>query len=274
MKPILPTAIVFTLATMPMFAGKRITFEVTDLTTNKTSPRVLLLDPDRLKFDEGNTVVMFLTKGGNRLVMLDKKTNTYREMDQAYMDQMSQQMGAANAQMQAAMKGMTPEQQAQMQAAMAQMMKGKLGAAVAAQAAPTTYTPKGSGTVAGYTCTNYEGMKQGAKVSEVCAAQPTALKLTPADFQVLDKIRQFTASLTSNLPQGFGNMVPRLNFAPVGINGMPIESTEFENGKAVDREQLKSITDTTFTDADFSTGNATKQEMPMPTAGRGKGKGK
>jgi hypothetical protein len=271
MKSILPTTIAFTVAAVPMFAGKRIQFETTDLTTNKVTSHEILLDADRLRINDADSVVMFLTKGGERLVILDKKTNTYREMDQAYMDQMAQQMGAINAQM----KGMSPEQQAQMEAMMAQMMKGKAGAALAAQTAATTYTAKGSGTVAGIGCTNYDGVKQGAKVAEICAAQPAALKLSASDFQVLDKIRQFSARATSNMPQGLGQMVPRMSITESGINGMPISTTHFENGKATSKEQLKAITDTAFSDADFSTGTATKQEMPMPGARPSpKGKGK
>lgn len=264
MKPIVSIVLVAATA-LPTFAGKRIQFDVTDLATNKTSPRELLLDADRLKMDNGDSVIMFLTKGGNRLVMLDKKTNTYREMDDAYMAQIGQATNAVQAQM----KGMTPEQQAQMEAMMAQMMKGKLGAAVAA----TTYTAKGAGTVAGYACTNYEGVKQGAKVSEICAAQPGAIKLSASDFQVLEKIRQFAASAQGNSQQGVGQLVPKLSITESGINGMPISTTNFENGKAVTREQLKSVTDSTFSDADFSTGSATKKEMPQIGAtARGKAK--
>jgi len=268
MKPIVSIALVAATA-LPTFAGKRIQFDVTDLTTNKTTPRELLLDADRLKMDSGDSVIMFLTKGGNRLVMLDKKTNTYREMDEAYLAQIGQASNAA----QAKMKGMTPEQQAQMEAMMAQMMKGKLGAAVAAQAAPTTYTAKGAGTVNGYACTNYDGVKQGAKVSEICAAQPGAIKLNASDFQVLEKIRQFAASANGNAQGGVGQLVPKLSITESGINGMPISTTNFDNGKAVSREQLKSVTDSTFSDADFSTGSATKKEMPQigaPAKGKGK----
>lgn len=269
MKPIVSIALVAATA-LPMFAGKRIQFETTDLTTNKVTSHEILLDADRLRVNNGDSVVMFLTKGGERLVMIDKKTNTYREMDQAYMDQMGQQMGAINDQL----KNMPPEQRAQMEAMMAQMMKGKLGAAVAAQSASTIYTAKGSGTVAGIGCTNYDGVKQGAKVAEICAAQPGALKLSANDFQVFEKIRQFSARATANLPQGFGQLVPRMSITESGINGMPISTTHFENGKATTKEQLKGVTDTSFTEADFSTGSATKQEMPVPGARPTKGKGK
>jgi uncharacterized protein YabE (DUF348 family) len=58
-----------------------------------------------------------------------------------------------------------------------------------------------------------------------------------------------------------------------GINGMPVSTTNFENGKATTKEQLKAVTETSFSDADFSTGTATKQEMPQIGA-RGKAKGK
>lgn len=272
MKPVLPSMLALALAAAPAFAGKRIQFEVTDLATNKVSPTEVLFDADRMKVDSGDSVVMFLTKGGNRLVMLNKKTNTYQEMDQAYMDQLGQQVGAMNAQMNAALKGLPPAQQAQMEAMMAQMMKGKMGGAAPATAT-TTYTAKGSGNVNGFACTNYDGMKGTAKVSEVCAAQASAIKLSPSDFQVLDKFRQFFASLTANMPQGIGQLVPRDGMMEPGINGFPVSTTFFDNGKATRREQVKAVTDVSPTDADFSTGTAKKQEMPQmgaPTKGKAK----
>lgn len=256
------------LSAAPVFAAVKIVSENTDLDTKKVTIDTILLDANRLRLDsDDRRSVMFLTDGGrNRIVMLDKNKNTYQEIDEQTMQQMGQQMSAATAQMEAAMKGMPPEQRAMME----KMMKGKMPQA-AAPAAKTVYTAKGSGSVNGFSCTKYEGDLAGKKESEVCAATPAQLKITPADFQVLDKMKQFSSTLLSalanspiraNVPSGYG--------FDQGYEGFPIEKTDFENGQATRRGELKSITRTNFTDADFSLGNAKKVEMPIPGAAKGK----
>jgi hypothetical protein len=256
------------LAASSLFAGVRIQSEDTNLATKKVSTDVILLDANRLRVDsDDGKSVMFLTDGGrNRMVMLDKAKNQYQEIDEETMKQMGQQMSAAMAQMQAAMKNMPPDQRAMME----KMMKGKMPQAAAA-APKTVYTAKGSGSVNGFSCTKYEGDLSGVKESEVCAALPAQIKLTPADLQIFEKMKQFSSSLLSALanspvhisvPSGYG--------FEEGYEGFPIQKIDFENGQATKRSELKSITRTNFTDADFSLGNAKKVELPIPGAARGK----
>lgn len=153
---------------------------------------------------------------------------------------------------------------------MEKMMKGKMPQAAAA-APKTVYTAKGSGSVNGFSCTKYEGDRNGQKESEVCAALPAQLKLTPADLEVFEKMRQFSSTLVSALanspvrvsaPTGYG--------LESGYEGFPVQKTEFDNGQATKRSELKSITRANFADADFSLGNAKKVELPIPGAPKGK----
>jgi hypothetical protein len=168
--------------------------------------------------------------------------------------------------MEAQMKNMPPEQRAMME----KMMKGKMPQAAAA-APKTVYTAKGGGSVNGFSCTKYEGDLNGQKESEVCAALPAQLKLTAADLDVFEKMRQFSSTLVSALanspirvaaPKGYG--------LESGYEGFPVQKTEFDNGQATKRSELKSITRTNFADADFSLGNAKKIELPIPGAAKGK----
>ncbi len=260
------------LATMPVWAAKRIQMESTDLTKNTTKPREILLDADRLRVNEGDTSVMFLTKGGNRLVMLNKTRNEYQELDQAAMDAMGQQLAGAMSQMDAMLKGMPPAQRAQME----QMLKGKMPAASSTPAASTTYTAKGPGTVNGFRCTNYDGTRGGQKVSEVCAAQMADVKISPSDFQVMEKMREFMSGMLKAMQNSpFAGMMSGASITQAGINGLPVQTTTFNNGQATQREQVKAVQDATLTDADFSTGTAKKTDMlGMGAAGRGAAKGK
>jgi len=262
------------LAVMPVWAGKRIQMESTDLTKNTVKQREILLDADRMRVNDGDTSVMFLTAGGSRMVMLDKAKNEYREMDQATQDAMAQQLGGIMAQVEGMMKNMTPEQRAMME----QAVKGKMAQAIPAAANPSImFVARGTATVNGFRCTNYDGMRDGQKASEICAADAGAININPADFQVMEKMAAFMQSMvsaTQNSP--LASMIPKTSFAQPGIKGFPVQTTTFTNGQAVTREVLKSAFDTKFTDADFSTGSAKKVEMPNLGAigGRGAAKGK
>jgi len=255
-------------AATPLFAGTRIQMEDTDLATNKTTTQVIMMDNTRLRVDaDANTSMMFLTDGGrNRMVILDRTRNTYQEIDEAMMKQMGQMASGAMAQMDAAMKNMPPEQRAMME----KMMKGKMPQAAAA-APKTVYTAKGSGSVNGFSCTKYEGVRSGEKEAEVCAALPAQLKLTPSDFQVLDKMKQFSSSLLSALASSPIRVnVPTAAGLESGYDGFPVQKTDFDNGQPTKRGELKSITRVSFSDADFSLGTAKKVEMPIPGAAKGK----
>ena len=256
------------LSTAPLFAGVRIQSENTDLSTKKVTTDVILLDANRMRMDsDDGRSVLFLTDGGrDRMVMLDKTKNTYQEIDEQMMKQMGEQMSGAMAQMQAQMKNMPPEQSDMME----KMMKGKMPQAAAA-APKTVYTAKGSGSVNGFSCTKYEGVRSGEKEAEVCAALPAQLKLTPSDFQVLDKMKQFSSSLLSALASSPIRVnVPTAAGLESGYDGFPVQKTDFANGQPTKRGELKSITRVSFSDADFSLGTAKKVEMPIPGAAKGK----
>ena len=256
------------LSTAPLFAGVRIQSENTDLSTKKVTTDVILLDANRMRMDsDDGRSVLFLTDGGrDRMVMLDKTKNTYQEIDEQMMKQMGEQMSGAMAQMQAQLKNMPPEQRALME----KMMKGKMPQAAAA-APKTVYTAKGSGSVNGFSCTKYEGVRRNEKEAEVCAALPAQLKLTPSDFQVLDKMKQFSSSLLSALASSPIRVnVPTAAGLESGYDGFPVQKTDFDNGQPTKRGELKSITRVSFSDADFSLGTAKKVEMPIPGAAKGK----
>ncbi|MCU1339541.1 MAG: hypothetical protein JWO19_5122 [Bryobacterales bacterium] len=254
------------LAAIPLFAGVRIQMENTDLATNKTSTQQILLDSTRLRVDaDANTSVMFLTDGGkNRMVMLDKKTNEYREMDEQMMNQLGQTMQGAMAQLETQLKNMPPEQRKMVE----QMMKGKMPQA--AQAPRTVYTAKGSGTVNGFSCTKYEGLQGAEKVAEVCAAQPAQIKITPSDFQVFEKMKQFTSGIQNAMANSPFGANLRSSMTEPGFEGFPVQRVTFRDGKAADRMELKSVTTAALSDADFSVGGAKKVDMPIPGGSQGK----
>lgn len=251
-------------AALPVFAGVRIQMENADLGTNKTSTQVIMMDNTRLRIDaDEKTSMMFLTDGGrNRMVILDRSKNTYQEIDEASMKQMAQMATGAMAQMDAAMKNMPPEQRAMME----KMMKGKMPAA-AGPAVRTVYTAKGSGTVNAFSCTKYDGVRGAEKVSEICAASASQIKIAPGDYQVFEKMKEFTGSLQDAMKNSsLGASMQTSAVTDSGISGFPVQTISFRNGQPASRMELKSVTNTNFSDADFSVGSAKKIEMAIPAA--------
>ena len=87
------------------------------------------------------------------------------------------------------------------------------------------------------------------------------------DLEIFEKMRQFSSNLISSLANSpMRASVPKGYGFDSGYEGFPIQKTEFENGQATKRGELKSITRVSFSDADFSLGNAKKVDLPIPGA--------
>ncbi len=248
------------LAVAPLWAGVRVQVEVTDKAGKVTERDEILLDSDRLRFNtttaEGTRrSLLFLTDGGrDRMVILEPARNEYREIDQQAMNQAVQQMQGLMAQLQAQLANLPPEQRARME----QMMKGRMGQAASAPA-PITYTAKESSSVNGFVCMRYEGTRGAEKVADVCAAKPADVHFSASDFQALDKMRKFGANLASNNPLLSGMKTDYLLQA--GFEGYPVETINYSGGQATTKWDVKSIERASFSDADFSLGNARKAEL-------------
>ena len=249
---------------LPLSAGTRIQMQSNDIAKNQTTQRAMLLDATRLRIDtDASQSMMFLTDGGrNRVVMLDRQRNEYREMDQETIDQLGQQLQGVMSQMEEQMKNLSPQQREMME----KMMKGRLPQKSTAPSVKTVYTKKGSGSVNGFSCTQYEGTRDGEKVSEVCAAQSNAVGLSADDFQVFEKMRDFMSGLQdaiANMP--FAKSLTDADLSEPGFEGFPIQRISFSNGKPTKKDEMVSATKASFTDADFSVGNA--KLLKNPAAG-------
>src|SRR6185369_10630939 len=128
------------------------------------------------------------------------------------------------------------------------------------------------GTASGYACTKYDGMRGTEKVVDLCAAQAAALKLAAGDSQVYDKMREFTAGMMKSLQNSPFASAMSIGGMQSGIQGFPVEETTYSGGKATRKDVLKSLTDVSVTDADFSTGTAKKMDMGIPSAPKGRSK--
>jgi hypothetical protein len=256
MRPISLTAIF--LAAAPLWAGVRVKAEQTEIKNNETTQQELLLDNDRLRANERNRSMLFLTDGGReRMVVLDMARNEYREMDRQSIEQVSEQLQGVMGQLQSQLQNLPPEQRARLE----QMMKGRMGQAGQPAAPRTTYTAKGSGSVNGFPCTQYEGMRGAEKVADLCAAKPAEVRFNASDFQVIEKMREFGANMLTTLANSPLANSRVADLMQPGYEGLPVQQTSYSGGQAINKWEVKSIERVSFSDTDFSLGNAKKVDL-------------
>jgi hypothetical protein len=210
------------------------------------------------------TVVFDSTK--QVLYMINPGRKTYNEMTKADAAQMGSQLSGAMAQMQEAMKGMSPEQRAQMEA----MMKGRGMPAMTLGAAKTTYRKGGTQRVGKWTCDVYEVLVNEQRTGELCTVSPQTLGLTAADFAVSHQLVEFMRNI---LPQGAEAMF-QVGGTDQGFQGVPVRRVT----NVLGRESISEMTDVSrqeVADALFVVpAGFTKEAFGgIGRAGRGRGPG-
>jgi len=102
----------------------------------------------------------------NEMVILDHAQGTYMVIDQVRMNAMASQIDEAMSQMQEALAAMPPEQRAMAE----QMMQQRFPTAPPEQSTETINDLGSHGEVAGIACRNYEVIRDGLKVRELCVS--------------------------------------------------------------------------------------------------------
>jgi hypothetical protein len=200
--------------------------------------------------------------------MIDDDAKTYTEMAKADLERMRGQVDGAMAQMQERLKNMPPEQRARMEA----LMKGRGAAMTAAAGPPTEYKKVGTDKVGRWTCDKYEGTKNGEKVSEVCTAAPSALGLTPADFEVTRQLAEFFKSMMPQAADGlFAFSIGSTTQNPNAFSGLPVRFVSFRGGTIQTVSEVTEASRQNFPDALFQV-PAGYQKREFPGMGRGRGR--
>jgi hypothetical protein len=251
-------------------AGVVVTSTQTKFDTHEVSQTAIYVEPDRLKVVTPERVVVF--RGDmNRLWVIDTQRRSYSEMTPESMQAMGSrmagaqaQMGAAAAQLQERMAQMPPEQRAMMM----QMLAGR-GLGNGAPPAPpqVAYTRAGgSKTIASWRCDVYKKTVNGQQEEDVCITPISSAGLTANDFAVLDRISQFMAPMMSS------PMMPRVDYLSlnemnkaVGFQGMPLDTTMYEQGKPTSQSTVVKLERTTIPANTFDLpAGLTKRDIGMP----------
>lgn len=123
----------------------------------------------------------------NEMIILDHLNGQFIVMDKNQIDTIAGQVGAAMTQMQEALAEMPAEQRALAE----QMMQGRFPAKAPARS-PDTINDLGShGTVAGIPCNNYEVIRDGRKVREMCVSDWDDLEGGQETAQALRGVADF-----------------------------------------------------------------------------------
>ena len=224
----------------------------------KTRMRTEVTGPD------GRKQILIFDGGAQVMRMIDEGGKTYSEMTKADVDRVSGQMQGAMAQLQQQMANMPPEARARMEA----MMQGA-GRGMAGMAAQRPEYRKAGGTerVGRWTCDKYEGVRNGAKVSEMCTVDPSVVGFAAADFAVTKQFAEFFMKL---MPQGVDRIFSVGTAGPAGFSGIPVKSVNYDNsGKVTSTTELTDVTRQNFAEALFAV-PAGFQKRDFPGAGRGR----
>ena len=177
-----------------------------------------------------------------QMLMLNHQEKTYVVMDEAMFDQINAQMSDAMKQMEAQLANVPPEQRAMME----QMMKGHMEtlAPVPQQVAPALRIDAiGSGDWASYSCTLYAVHDEREKVQEICAASMDQIEGSGEVVGAFSKMAEFMNMLMASVPGAYaagmaGNPTEMMD----RIDGFPVHTLHFVNGKLRQEVSLESVT--------------------------------
>ena len=157
-------------------------------------------------------------------------------------------MSGAMAQMQAQMQNLPPEQRARMEAMMQGAGRGMAGMAAAAR--PEYKKAGGTARVGKWTCDMYEGTRNGARASEICTVDPSAIGFSMADFEITKQFGEFFSRL---MPQGMERLFAVGTAGPSGFSGIPVRSVSYDaSGKETSTMELTDASRQNFPDSLFA----------------------
>ena len=135
---------------------------------------------------------------------------------------------------------------------------------MAPAAAKTEYRLTGSDKVGPWTCTKYEGASGGQKTAEVCTVEPTALNLSPSDFEAA---RQLAELMKGLMPEVSNGLMVNGTTQDQGFAGVPVKRTTFRNGAADTITEITEIRREAIPPSTFDAPSGFRKET-MPGMGR------
>jgi hypothetical protein len=188
---------------------------------------------------EGQSLVIFKDQA---MYAMDSKTKSYRVIDKATAEKMGAQVAAAKKQMEARMAAMPPEQRKKMEEMMAKLGQGGAAGMLPGGAKAPQRSLKNTGrteTAAGIKCTIWEVSVGGTKDEELCAAPASSVPNGDEVIKSFRDIGTMMKSLTDSLGSTREENQPWHDMET--INGVPILTREFTDGKATSETRMSVV---------------------------------
>jgi hypothetical protein len=160
-------------AAAPSFADSILEFQTTEFSQGQAIVGTVQISSsgkdtrlEIISVSSGEAGGMIFHGEQNEMIILDHAQGNYMVIDQARMNAMASQVSQAMSQMQEALAAMPPEQRALAE----QMMQQRFPAAPPEQSSETINDLGSHGEVVGIACRNYEVIRDGLKVRELCVS--------------------------------------------------------------------------------------------------------
>ena len=179
----------------------------------------------------------FIFRGDQELIwVVDDRTKSYEQVDKAVLDQMSAQLTAVKAEMQARIDQLPADERAQAE----EMMKKYAGDVqdVAPVLEPDYRKTSESKVIDGHTCTKYDVYSGDDLTSHAWVAPYADLGLSEKDGAVFQKMGEFVARLSGPMAS-----MKRRDYIPMHeLGGVPLLSQDVEDGKVTRETRIDSVT--------------------------------
>ena len=178
----------------------------------------------------------------NEMIILDHSQGNYMVIDQNQMNAMAGQVSQAMTQMQEALAAMPPEQRA-----LAEQMMQRQFPSEEPEQSPNTINDLGShGEVAGIACQNYEVIRDGRKVRELCVSDWDDIEGGQETAEALKGVANFFEEMRQAYSGAGGMDVFDRQQELFGhmseLDGYPVLYRDFDASGALEREtQLTSV---------------------------------
>lgn len=139
----------------------------------------------------------------NAMIVLDHERREYSVMDEATMQKMASQVGAAMQQMREAMKDMPPEQRAMAE----EMMKQRMPQGPATREESTLEVTGRTGSVNGFDCRWYEVSKSGRKTTELCVTPWSEIDGGEEIAEPMQRMSEFFTEMARQFSEAAGTDV-------------------------------------------------------------------
>lgn len=197
---------------------------------------------EKIRMDEGggdnsSTSMIFL---GNEFLILNHKDKTYYVIDEAMLDEVTEQVDAAMQEVNKKMAGMDPKQREMIE----QMMKGQMQGMRQQKTVappPPRVEAVGSGQWQTYPCKKYSVYEGIEKIQDICAAALSQIDGAEEVMRAFRNMAKFVQKMTESMPMMSSGDGANPGELMDQIDGFPVHTIEYENGELVAEVSLESV---------------------------------